>query len=119
MVRERLRHGLPGLFLLLLVILALAIPVLLFVSGVRFAEDREPGATIRLIGAALSMVLWILAIRGFFVVAPNEAQVLQLFGDYAGTARVRPARMPVDYSDPRRRRSHQPDHCFPSQQLGH
>jgi regulator of protease activity HflC (stomatin/prohibitin superfamily) len=88
MVRERLRHGLPGLLILVLVILALAIPVLLFVSGVRLAEDREPGATIRLIGAALSMVLWILAIRGFFVVAPNEGQVLQLFGDYAGTAKI-------------------------------
>jgi regulator of protease activity HflC (stomatin/prohibitin superfamily) len=88
MVRERLRHGLPGLPILVLVILALAIPVLLFVSGVRLADDREPGATIRLIGAALTMVLWILALRGFFVVAPNEAQVLQLFGDYAGTAKI-------------------------------
>jgi regulator of protease activity HflC (stomatin/prohibitin superfamily) len=27
-------------------------------------------------------------LRGFFVVAPNEAQVLQLFGDYAGTAKI-------------------------------
>jgi SPFH domain/Band 7 family protein len=88
MVRERLRHGFPGLLILLVVVLALAIPVLLFVSGVRLAEDREPGATIRLIGAGLSMALWVLSLRGFFVVNPNEAQVLQLFGDYAGSAKT-------------------------------
>jgi regulator of protease activity HflC (stomatin/prohibitin superfamily) len=88
MVRERLRHGFPGLLLLLVVVLALAMPVLLFVSGVRLSDAREPGATIRLIGAAISMVLWVLALRGFFIVAPNEAQVLQLFGDYAGTAKI-------------------------------
>jgi regulator of protease activity HflC (stomatin/prohibitin superfamily) len=88
MVRERLRHGFPGLLLLLVVVLALAIPVLLFIGGVQRADAREAGATIRLIGAAISMVLWVLALRGFFIVAPNEAQVLQLFGDYAGSAKV-------------------------------
>jgi len=88
MVRERLRHGFPGLLILLFVVLALAIPVLLFIGGVQRADARETGATIRLIGAAISMVLWVLALRGFFIVAPNEAQVLQLFGDYAGSAKV-------------------------------
>ena len=88
MVRERLRHGFPGLLILLVVVLALAIPVLLFIGGVQRADARETGATIRLIGAAISMVLWVLALRGFFIVAPNEAQVLQLFGDYAGSAKV-------------------------------
>jgi regulator of protease activity HflC (stomatin/prohibitin superfamily) len=88
MVRERLRPGFPGLLILLVVLLAVAIPVLLFISGVRLADAEEPGAPIRLIGAAVSMALWILALRGFFIVAPNEAQVLQLFGDYAGSAKV-------------------------------
>jgi regulator of protease activity HflC (stomatin/prohibitin superfamily) len=88
MVRERLRHGAPGLLILLVVVLALAVPVLLFISGVQLADDRQPGAAIRLIGAAVTMVLWVLALRGFFVVAPNEGQVLQLFGDYAGTAKL-------------------------------
>jgi regulator of protease activity HflC (stomatin/prohibitin superfamily) len=87
MVRERLRHGFPGLLLLLVVILALAIPVLSFITGVQRAEAREP-ATIFFIVAAVTMGLWILALRGFFIVGPNEAQVLQLFGDYAGSAKV-------------------------------
>jgi regulator of protease activity HflC (stomatin/prohibitin superfamily) len=88
MVRERLRHGFPGLLILVVVILALAIPALLFIGGVQRADAGQPGATGRLIGAAISMALWILALRGFFIVAPNEAQVLQLFGDYAGTAKI-------------------------------
>jgi regulator of protease activity HflC (stomatin/prohibitin superfamily) len=70
------------------VILALAIPALLFIGGVQRADAGQPGAIGRLIGAAISMALWILALRGFFIVAPNEAQVLQLFGDYAGTAKI-------------------------------
>ena len=88
MVRERLRHGIPGLPMLVVVILALAIPALLFLTGVRLADTREPGAAIRFIGAAITMALWVLALRGFFVVNPNEAQVLQLFGDYAGSAKT-------------------------------
>jgi regulator of protease activity HflC (stomatin/prohibitin superfamily) len=88
MVRERLRHGFPGLLILLVVILALAIPVFLFVSGVTLADANEPGAAIRLVSAVIGMVLWILALKGFFIVAPNEAQVLQLFGDYVGSAKI-------------------------------
>jgi regulator of protease activity HflC (stomatin/prohibitin superfamily) len=88
MVRERLRHGIPGLPMLVVVILALAIPALLFLTGVRLADTREPGAAIRFIGAAITMALWVLTLRGFFVVNPNEAQVLQLFGDYAGSAKT-------------------------------
>jgi regulator of protease activity HflC (stomatin/prohibitin superfamily) len=88
MVRERLRNGYPGLLLLLIVILSLAIPVLLVIGGIQRADANEPGAAIRLISAVVILGLWGLALRGFFVVAPNEAQVLQLFGDYAGTAKV-------------------------------
>jgi regulator of protease activity HflC (stomatin/prohibitin superfamily) len=88
MVRERLRHGFPGLLILLVVVVALAIPIFLFVSGVTLADANEPGATVRLIGAVIGMILWILALKGFFVVAPNEAQVLQLFGDYVGSAKL-------------------------------
>jgi regulator of protease activity HflC (stomatin/prohibitin superfamily) len=88
MVRERLRHGFPGLLFLVVVVLALAIPAWLFFTGTRMAETREPGTAFFFIGAIVTMGLWILALRGFFIVGPNEAQVLQLFGDYAGSAKV-------------------------------
>ena len=88
MVRERLRNGSPGLLLLPLLILALGIPIRVFLSGVRAAEFRDDAAAFYIIGAALLFALWVLAVRGFFIVAPNEGQVLQLFGSYAGTAKT-------------------------------
>ena len=88
MVRERLRNGSPGLLLLPLLILALGIPIRVFLAGVRAAEFRNDGAAFYIIGAALLFALWVLAVRGFFIVAPNEGQVLQLFGSYAGTAKT-------------------------------
>jgi regulator of protease activity HflC (stomatin/prohibitin superfamily) len=88
MVRERLRHGTPGLLFLPLLVLALGIPIRLFMVGVRAAQFREDAAAFYIIGAILLFVLWVLALRGFFVVGPNEAQVLQLFGAYAGSAKI-------------------------------
>jgi len=41
-----------------------------------------------LIAAVVLLAVEIVCLRGFFLVAPNEAQVLQLFGDYAGTAKT-------------------------------
>jgi hypothetical protein len=88
MVRERLRHGLPGLPILLVVILAAAIPPLLFILGIDNADRGDPDAPFFFVGALLAGVLWILSVKGFFMVGPNEARVLQLFGDYVGTAKV-------------------------------
>ncbi len=31
---------------------------------------------------------WVFLLKGFFMVAPNEAKVMQLFGDYVGTAKT-------------------------------
>lgn len=87
MVRERLRHGYPGIPLILLAIVAVYIPVRLFMAGAR-AIDRGDSPVVFFVGAFLFIVLEIFLLRGFFVVAPNEAQVLQLFGDYAGSAKV-------------------------------
>jgi regulator of protease activity HflC (stomatin/prohibitin superfamily) len=88
MVRERLRHGFPGLLILLLVILALAIPIGLFWTGGAAADARDDSAPFFFVGAVLSVGLWILTVKGFFIVGPNEARVLQLFGDYVGSAKV-------------------------------
>jgi regulator of protease activity HflC (stomatin/prohibitin superfamily) len=40
------------------------------------------------IGWGLATALWALCLPGLFVVNPNEGLVLQLFGDYVGTART-------------------------------
>ena len=81
MIRERLRHGLPGIPVLIVAMLALAGIVWLFIAGAS-AED------VRGVLAVGLLVFWIFLMSGFFMVAPNEAKVLQLFGDYVGTAKT-------------------------------
>jgi regulator of protease activity HflC (stomatin/prohibitin superfamily) len=53
----------------------------MFVVAIR-AED-----TARVIGALVLMTLSLVLTPGLFVVNPNEARVLQLFGDYVGTVK--------------------------------
>ena len=88
MTRERLRHGLPGIPMLFVALLVLAGIVGLFISGAVAADNGESGAGWQILPAVVMFPLWILALKGFFMVAPNEAKVMQLFGDYAGTAKI-------------------------------
>jgi regulator of protease activity HflC (stomatin/prohibitin superfamily) len=88
MVRERLRHGFPGLLLLPLVIAALLIPIRLWIIGVRALQGGDSSGQWFMIAAAILVIAWVLTLKGFFIVGPNEARVLQLFGDYAGTAKI-------------------------------
>ena len=81
MIRERENEGLPG------------IPVLLFLlafGGVCIYGIVQTGddPALALIGWTLGLLLTVFLLVGLFVVNPNEGRVLQLFGDYAGTARV-------------------------------
>ena len=86
MVRERLRHGLPGIPVLVFALVALGGIVWLFFSSV---ETRTQEASVGGVLTAVGLIpLWIFLLKGFFMVAPNEAKVLQLFGDYVGTAKV-------------------------------
>jgi regulator of protease activity HflC (stomatin/prohibitin superfamily) len=86
MIRERLRHGIPGLPFLLVVLLALAGIVGLFVTGA--ARGETVAGAVRIFGSIVLFIAWLIALRGFFIVAPNQARVLQLFGDYVGTAKL-------------------------------
>ena len=89
MVRERLRHGLPGLPLLPLILLPLvAIPI--FRAGTQAAQRGDSGAATVYFSIALILfpLVWVFVMKGFFMVGPNEAKVLQLFGNYVGTAKL-------------------------------
>jgi regulator of protease activity HflC (stomatin/prohibitin superfamily) len=87
MVRERVRNGVAGLPVVGLMVLVAAAAVWLFITFVRGAqaEDAQPA---RMMGVIALGLVEVLLGRGLFMVAPNEARVLQLFGDYAGTAKV-------------------------------
>lgn len=55
-----------------------------FIAMIMAFEAKNVGLGLTLLGL-LFVLIFLLA--GFFMVAPNEARVLQLFGDYVGTAR--------------------------------
>ena len=80
--RERQNDGLPGLPVLLLLLALLPTFGWILVSGAQ--NGRLP----MILAAALGLLVTMLALAGLFMVNPNEGRVLQLFGSYAGTARV-------------------------------
>ena len=82
MIREREVKALPGIPVLLVLLALIAAGILGVVSG---ATDESPW---RIVVSLLTIVLSVFLLAGLFVVNPNEARVLQLFGDYVGSAKV-------------------------------
>jgi regulator of protease activity HflC (stomatin/prohibitin superfamily) len=88
MLRETRSSSLPGLVMLLALLAAAAASIAGLVGHLHGAEHAmrkpEPAVILALLSAlGLSLV----ALRGLFVVNPNEGVVMQLFGRYAGTER--------------------------------
>ena len=82
MIREKEFNGRPGLGMLLLFL------VLFLGSIAGLIYSVRTGLGLGLLASVLLMVGAILGEAGLFVVNPNQAKVLQLFGDYVGTARM-------------------------------
>ncbi|MCC6747512.1 MAG: SPFH domain-containing protein [Deltaproteobacteria bacterium] len=77
-IKERTLHTMSGW-------LALAIVIAAAAGAVWFGVAMNPGPL-----AAVSILLGVgalLLLKGLFMISPNEARVLQLFGAYVGTAR--------------------------------
>ena len=87
MMREQVKNGVPGIPVLLLLLLALAATAIVFIRGARLAPVAPSDAAVSMVGAVLLGIFELILLRGLFVVAPNQARVLQLFGAYAGTAK--------------------------------
>ena len=83
MMRERQRDGLPGLPLFILWVVVVGLLVLNVARLIR-ADAHEGLVAVSIIGSVVTMIF---LVTGFFIVNPNEARVLQLFGDYKGSAR--------------------------------
>ena len=80
-MNERKGLSLSGIPMLLVSLLALLGIAALFLDGL---DRQDAGAGIT---AVVLFALWLFLNKGFFQVQPNQGQVLQLFGRYAGTAR--------------------------------
>jgi hypothetical protein len=90
MVRERSRHGIPGLLFVLPMLFALLLTIPFFRAAVNAVRSGEGGlGTFLLFLPVYGIpILSVFGLKGIIMVAPNEARVLQLFGDYVGTART-------------------------------
>jgi regulator of protease activity HflC (stomatin/prohibitin superfamily) len=82
MVREREYNGLPGIPMLLGLLALTALLVWMLVQAIR-ARDA-----VAIVAVSIGLTVTVFMLFGHFMVNPNEGQVLQLFGDYRGTAKV-------------------------------
>lgn len=82
MIREREFNGRPGLGMLLLFL------VLFLASCAGVVLAIRAGSGLGVLASVLLMLASVLGLGGLFIVNPNQAKVLQFFGDYVGTARM-------------------------------
>jgi regulator of protease activity HflC (stomatin/prohibitin superfamily) len=81
-IRENKTNAASG-FLALALLFALTVADI--VTFVRFVQQQEAGPILlTVLGLIVLVILWL----GLFIVNPNEAKVLQLFGKYEGTVRT-------------------------------
>jgi hypothetical protein len=81
-MNERNAFSLPGIPMALIDIAAWLVLAFWFFTSVR---EPAPPAAIAFAAPAVAVLLFLS--KGFFQVQPNQGQVMQLFGRYAGTAR--------------------------------
>jgi regulator of protease activity HflC (stomatin/prohibitin superfamily) len=82
MSQEKPRSVMGGGSVLLLLLGGIAVVIWMFVSA---AQTQSVGMGV---AGGVLVLTEIILLSGFFVVNPNEARVLQLFGNYAGTVRA-------------------------------
>ena len=86
MIHEVERKLPNGLFALLVLV------VLTVAAGYGFVhalppEGQQPQSVPAILGWVFALLVVVVGWKGLFIVNPNEAKVLQLFGKYAGTAK--------------------------------
>lgn len=82
MIREKPRNASSG-YLLLVVL-----PVLTLFFGYLFVNAAQQDDTMMAVISILVLLVLLVCFKGFFMVHPNQAVVLQLFGAYVGSVRV-------------------------------
>jgi regulator of protease activity HflC (stomatin/prohibitin superfamily) len=84
MVREIERKTMSGWVALTILLVLLVASIYGFIASVSSAEPNVVGVLAWLALFLIDLIGWI----GFFIVNPNEAKVLQLFGSYVGTVKL-------------------------------
>jgi len=81
MIKEQTRSAASGYAALVV------LPTLTLLFGWLIVRSAMAGAVLALVGCVLVLVVLVVCYNGFFMVHPNQAKVLQLFGKYAGSVR--------------------------------
>ena len=81
MIRERELRPISGVFMLILLFVLFVLFISLFINAAKSGNGWAA------VGWALAWAVTAVCSAGLFVVNPNEAKVLQLFGSYVGTVR--------------------------------
>src|SRR5512143_2307995 len=81
MIREREMKPAPGVLMLLVLVAGAIVLGVMFIRGVDQHQGWAAG------GLGLLWLADLVALAGLFVVNPNEAKVVQLFGNYVGTVK--------------------------------
>ena len=81
MIRETRRDALPGIPIFLALILVV------LGSGAWLIRAGMRGSAIEIVASIVVLMLTTILLGGVFTVSPNQGRVMQLFGDYKGTAR--------------------------------
>jgi len=83
MIRERVRSTLSGWLMVFVLGGGLVLTVVSFVRGLAAGDGPSPLFFLFVLVIAVLLV----CLRGFFIVNPNEAKVLTLFGKYSGSVK--------------------------------
>lgn len=81
MIVEKVRKCASG-YLALVVL-----PVLTLAVGYGFVRSAQAENTVGIITSIVLFIIVVICYKGFFMVAPNQSKVLQLFGTYVGSVR--------------------------------
>src|SRR5688500_3102984 len=81
MIREKEKQGLPGVPVFLVFVALLALFVASFVQSLQAPPSPAP------VWHILLMVFIGFLFKGFLIVNPNEAKILQFFGNYVGSVK--------------------------------
>ena len=85
MFRERIRRTIPGWLMLPTILVAIGVAIWIISLQAASPNEPRPLVVVALIG---SIVFLLVLLVGFFVVNPNEARVLVLFGHYTGSVKT-------------------------------
>ena len=86
--RETQGNGYNGYVMLLVLLVTLVLPIIAIMNGAP-ADGADKWAKLAFIGMLFgSFIGFLFVIAGFYMIQPNQAAVLTLFGEYRGTDRT-------------------------------